>query len=246
MPPSIVVIIPSRGRPHAAREALASIRRTASLVATSVLIGVDRDDPTLDDYLAFGRQEWTETGLYSVECAVVVLGPDETGNLVKATNTLACRVAAEDPSAIIGNLGDDHRPRTKGWDIAVAEALSRPGVAYGDDLIHGQHLPSAPFVSASIVNGLGWYFLPELEHMYVDDAWRELGRAAGVLRYLPDVVMEHMHPAVGKGEWDELYHRVNAEAAVFRDRARYQAWLRSGFARDVATVAAATAAAAAA
>jgi hypothetical protein len=237
---SVVVVVPSRGRPAAARKTLAAIRDTAALVSTAVIIAVDADDPKLEAYLAFGRQEWLETGLYSVECSVIVLQPDETGSLVQATNTIAKRIVDEDPGAIVGNLGDDHRPRTSGWDARIAAALEQPGVAYGDDLIHGERLPSAPFVSGSIVAALGWYFLPQLEHMYVDDAWRELAAAAGVLRYLPDVVIEHMHPDVGKGDWDDLYRRVNADEAVARDRGMFEAWLGSPyFAGAVATVQAA-------
>jgi hypothetical protein len=216
----IAVVVPTRSRPPAARATIEAIRATAVLVSTVVILGVDADDPCAGEYRApaFGGQ-------FGPEVAIVTLREQDTGNLVRASNTIARRVAAADPTAIIGNLGDDHRTRTPRWDAAVAAALVRPGIAYGDDLIHGERLPSAPFVSASIVAELGWFFPAFLEHMYVDDALRELGRAAGVLTYLPDVVIEHCHPDVGKGEWDELYRRTNAPEAMARDQERFEAWL---------------------
>lgn len=228
---TVVVAMPSRGRPAAAAATIEAIRDTAVLADTFTVVGVDSDDPELGAYRALG------TGWYGRHVTLVVLEPAETGNLAKASNALARRILSAEPDAIIGNLGDDHRPRTPGWDCAIADALERPGIAYGDDLIHGERLPSAPFISGELVRRLGWYFMPALEHMYVDDATRELGLAAGRLRYLADVVIEHMHPAVGKAEWDASYRKSNAPEAMSRDRAAYEAWLGSeAFASAVAAI----------
>jgi hypothetical protein len=231
---NVVAVIPTRGRPRQAREALEAIRDTAALVSTEVVIVVDADDPLLPDY----RRELAPAPRnHATPATLVVLAGDDTGNLVRATNTVSMRIAREDPAAIIGNLGDDHRTRTPGWDRAITEALATPGIAYGDDLIHGAHLPSAPFISAAIVLALGWYALPCCRHLYIDDAWRELGQAAGCLRYLPDVVVEHMHPAVRKAEWDDGYERVNNQAAVERDRTAFRRWRTStDFNADVRNV----------
>jgi hypothetical protein len=225
---NLVVVIPSRGRPKSAREAVQAIRDTADLVTTSVVVAIDEDDPCASEYRA-----WTFAP-YGPEVSLVTLRGDETGGLIRATNTVARRIAAHDPDAIIGNLGDDHRTRTRGWDRLVADALVRPGIAYGDDLIHGARLPSAPFVSASIVNALGWYFLPTAEHMYGDDALRVLGESLGRLRYLPDVVIEHLHPAVHKAPWDDGYAR--AYATVEADQAAYNEWHRRYLKLDLRNV----------
>lgn len=216
-------MVPSRSRPAAARETVKAIRDTAALAATEVVVAIDEDDPSAEEYMATIRG-----------AALVVLAREETGSLVKATNTVSMRIARDEPDSIIGNLGDDHRPRTRGWDKAVTEALKQPGIAYGDDLIHGAGLPSAPFISAQIPLALGWYALPTCEHLYIDDAWRELGKALDVLHFLPEVTIEHMHPDVGKGDWDEQYRRVNSRAASDRDQAAFFAW-RYGdqFTRDV-------------
>lgn len=228
---TIVAVIPSRGRPARAREAIAAMRERAALVSTSIVLAVDADDPCWPDYAAM-----TFDGFGS-EVSLVTLRPEESGNLVRATNTVAMRIADADPECIIGNLGDDHLVRTKGWDKLVAAALERPGIAYGDDLLQGEHLPTAPFISASIVLALGWYALPVCQHLYVDDAWRELGREAGVLRYIPELTIEHVHPGANKAEWDEGYERANNARVVEADKGAYRAWLRGRrFRRDLNAV----------
>jgi hypothetical protein len=215
--------------------AVEAARSHAALVATMVVLVVDQDDPTLPAYRGLfptGAGGWI---------SLVVLEPRDTGNLVKATNTMSMRIAAVDPTAIIGNLGDDHMIRTPGWDRQILEALSTPGIAYGDDGLQGERLPTAPFISAEIVTALGWYALPLCRHLFVDNAWRDLGVGAGVLRYLPDVAIEHMHPLAGKGEWDPGYEQANGPDSVERDKAAYHRWRKTRMDQDIARVRAAIA-----
>lgn len=231
---TVVVVIPSRGRPERARSAVQAIRNTAAMVTTSVVLAVDHDDPAWVDYIDLA---WPGPG---PEVTTVTLREADTGNLVKATNTVSMRVAQADPGCIIGNLGDDHHVRTSGWDRLIEAALVEPGIAYGDDLIQGEHLPTAPFISARIVLALGWFFLPTLEHLYGDDGVKRIGKAIGRLSYVPEVVTEHVHPAVGKADWDAGYERANNPNAVARDFRAYQRWLKSElYTRDIANVTAA-------
>jgi len=228
----IVVVIPSRGRPGRAHRAVRAIRETAARVDTRVLLAVDRDDPTLDEYLAL---RWDPVP-YRTETSVVVLEREATGNLVKATNTVSMRIAEEDPTAIIGNLGDDHIAKTAGWDNAITYALPTPGVAYGDDGLQGRNLPTAPFISAEIVLALGWYALPTCWHMFVDNAWRDIGEQTGTLRYVSTVEFEHEHPLVGKAEWDDGYRHANGSEVIEHDKAAYHEWRERYMAEDLRRV----------
>ena len=230
---SIVVVIPSRGRPEQSHAAVQSIRDTASLVTTCVNLVVDGDDPELEAYraLCWGLFYRAETFL------TVIIDPDATGNLVKATNTASLQIARDDPHAIIGNVGDDQRARTPGWDRLVTDALRVPGIAYGDDGFQHEALPcGGTFISATIVNALGWYALPSCQHLFIDNAWGDLGRELGRLTYIPEVVFEHLHPFAGKAEWDEGYERANNQAIIDHDRNAYEAWRSGPLAGDVATV----------
>jgi hypothetical protein len=228
---TIVVVIPSRGRPERARAAVEAVRQTAELMTTSVILAVDRDDPHLQHYLDL---RWPNE--YRAETWISVLERESTGNLVKATNTVSMRVVEDDPDAIVGNLGDDHVCRTPGWDKRIEETLRTPGIAYGDDLLQGELLPTAPFISGAIVRALGWFALPCCKHMYIDDAWKALGLATDTLRYVPDVVIEHEHPATGKVPWDEGYVRVNNQAALDADLEQFHRWRNTTFYDDVVNI----------
>ena len=140
--------------------------------------------------------------------------------MVKALNFSAMYRATDDnPPFAIGFCGDDHRPRTVGWDQAYLDALREmgTGIVYGNDLLQGEALPTQVAMTSDIIRALGYMAPPDLVHMYADNWWRELGRRAGCLRYLPDVIVEHMHPVAGKADWDEGHKRVNAPEMYDRD-----------------------------
>lgn len=213
-----------------------SLRDTAHLFATQVILVVDRDDPELDGYLRLpGKFTEAGTGLPlrpPDRPSVMVLDDELTGDLVRATNTAAARVWDDD--CIIGHVGDDHRFRTPGWDRVIEAALSDPGIAYGDDLLQGANLPTAVFMSSAIPRTLGYFALPTCRHMRIDRAWKRLGEGLGRLRYLPDVVIEHLHPSAGKAPSDAGYER--AVAGWPADKTAYRAWVRDGLGPDVARV----------
>jgi hypothetical protein len=120
-------------------------------------------------------------------------------------------------------MGDDHRPRTEGWDRILANAIGeRPGVAYGDDLLQGANLPTAVLLSADIVRKIGYMVPPSLVHMYMDNFWKEFGQRIGNLVYKEDVVIEHLHYLAGKAINDLQYQEVNNAAVYETDRIAYE------------------------
>lgn len=213
----MLVIVPSRGRPQNIERLMKAWQDTHT--EATMIVGVDEDDPTLDDYLTLGSCE---------------IGPRQ--GMVGTLNTLAARHANDYDN--LGFLGDDNLPRTVGWDTRIDEALTAAGtgVAYGNDLIHGERLPTAAFLTANIIRALGWFTLPTLRHLYVDNCWQALGEALGSLTYLPDVIIEHLHPIAHKAEWDEGYVRVNAPDYYAHDAAAFERWIATGLNADVATV----------
>jgi hypothetical protein len=121
-------------------------------------------------------------------------------------------------------MGDDHRPRTAGWDNTVMDAFEKQGntgFVYGNDLIWGEGLPTAVFISSRVIEALGFMIPPGMIHLYFDDFWRDFGRAMGKITYLPDVIIEHMHYSVGKSVQDARYQEVNAPEVYDHDRELY-------------------------
>lgn len=230
----IYVLCPTRGRPERAAETFRSFKETAQRIDTRLVFVVDRDDTRFEEYIVLAQGWGRRFGVDSDAPFVVGLPAEETGNLVKATNAVIDRFW--DRCDIFGHVGDDHLFRTDGWDVRIHDALTEPGVAYGNDGIHGPAIPSAAFVSSIIVKALGWLALPTCRHLYIDNAWRTLGERLNALHYLPDVSIEHMHPLVGKAPTDAGYIAANAPEMYDHDRVAYEAWLAGPINDDIARV----------
>lgn len=230
----LITVVPSRGRPHAVTPLVEAFFATTT-ADTVLMVVVDDDDPTLPDYRAAldvaqaaGRQ------------AGMATGPAKSMN--QALNGAAVMLvdeATKKPPFAIGFMGDDHCPRTVGWDAAYLTALRElgSGLVYGNDLLQGERLPTQIAMTADLVRAWGWFAPPAQAHLYLDNFWLDIGRAAGCIRYLPDVVVEHRHPVARKAPWDAGYDRVNHPDSYERDRLAYEAFHRdNGFARAVEAV----------
>lgn len=227
----VIVLCPSRGRPGQAFEMWRSLAETAKRPSTRLVLAVDRDDPEFGRYLEMPAHA-PRFGYAPDAPFVMGLDVHQTGNLTRATNSAAARFWHR--PVILGHVGDDHRFRTPGWDDRIAEVLAEPGIAYGDDLLQGEELPTAVFMSAEIPRALGWFALPACTHSHIDNAWKRIGQELGTLHYLPDVVIEHMHPAAGKAPRDRGY--VLAGRAGVIDGPAYEAWVQGGMADDLSRV----------
>ena len=209
MSADLLIVIPSRERPDAIRDLMRAWGETTT-GAAELLVCLDGDDPTIDAYPDPGP--WSS----------VVVGP--RNGFAPRLNEEAMRLA--DQYLAIGSWGDDHRPRTIGWDSRLVAELHRTAVVYGDDRLMGEALPTACHLRSDVVQALGYLTPPGFQHLFVDNVWLELGLALDSLQYLPEVVIEHMHPNAGKADWDAIYGEGNSNANVEGDRARFKAWKR--------------------
>lgn len=235
MTADLLMIVPSRGRP----QNLASLYQAwmeTQTGAGDLLVAIDEDDPELVRYL----------DVASAMPEVMLHTSPPAGGMVGVLNRWATQYARVYP--VIGFMGDDHRPRTRGWDVALVEALTveqasrswgalaavstqripRTGVAYGNDLLMGEQMPTAVAMTSNIIAELGYMVPPTLGHLCADLVWADWGRGVGRLTYLRDVVIEHMHPANGKAPVDAGYERVNSPAQVTADAEAYYAYRDNG------------------
>lgn len=81
-----------------------------------------------------------------------------------------------------------------------------------------------PWPQRSTLAATGHMVPPGAVHLFLDDAWLALGRALGAITYLPDVVVEHVHPIAGKAQWDAGYAECNTDALMDADRAVFERW----------------------
>lgn len=190
----IIALVPTRGRPDNALRLYNAIRETTANVTTHYY--VDDNDPELSEY---------KNKLINPEMLVTIGSPLQ---LSPATNWLANYwINKLDDSDILGSIGDDHLPQTTNWDNIIIDSLSGiQGVAYGNDLLQGEAKPTAAFVSVGLVRKLGYMCPPSLRHLFIDDFWKMLGYETN-LRYLPQVIIEHLHPVNNKSIRDLTYNQ---------------------------------------
>lgn len=216
----LLVICPTRGRP-ANTAALYRAWQDTTAGCSDLLFAVDDDDPSLGAY----RSVHT-----TMPEATLLTGPRL--RLVGTLNVVARHNAAR--YRYLAFLGDDHRPRTHGWDQRFVETLSAgTGVVYGNDLIQGEKMPTAVAMTSDIVQTLGYFAPPAIQHLCADLVWLEWGNAIGRATYLDDVILEHMHPMRQKAEWDAGYEEANNAEQTARDSAAYYAYMDGDFHADV-------------
>lgn len=222
----LTMLVPTRGRPDNARRLLAACEATCVLPDTRIQLGVDSDDPKWGDYQAVHQG--------SDRAILTAWEPGERKGMVHTLNqmwhwrplqfNMTDFIGQPRRTDVFGFMGDDHLPVTLGWDKALCDALAgKPAaLAYGNDLLQGANIPTAVAMTASIPRTLGYMAPPELAHLYVDNTWLAWGHGLGAITYLPDVVIEHLHPVAGKADWDEGYRNVNAETSYSADRVAYE------------------------
>ena len=196
----ISILVPTRERPGNILGFLESMRYTAYLPETiEVVIYIDNDDPTRNIIpSAFPPLEIKK-----------IIGPrsKSIGKMFKAMWKAAS-------GRIIGGAGDDMVFRSQGWDMKIRDIfeVDEDGIylAYGNDLHQGENMCTMPFLSSEYCRILGGVCPEEYPGEYADthilDIFAKL-KTAGYdrKRYLDKMIIEHIHPAAGKGEWDETY-----------------------------------------
>lgn len=218
------VVVPSRGRPENA-ERLAQAFIDTQTEADLYFI-IDNDDPKWNEY---AKNE-------NIKC---LPADNKTGGCAASLNTGAIYLLDFTQFPLYDYfvfLGDDHLPRTQNWDKAFIQALGiNTGIVYGNDLLQGENLPTAFGMSRDLVTQLQGMTFPGCIHLFFDNFVKQLGIDLNYLKYLPDVIIEHLHPVAGKAEMDEGYARVNQPKWYEEDLLTLQKYLRSQEYADLVT-----------
>lgn len=223
--PELIVIVPTRGRPQNVAPIVEAWEKTGAFSDGACLkFAIDGDDPLRAEYVtqigkhlpAFWRTE------------------PEWLPMVEKLNRAALHAA--ESSSVVGFAGDDHLPRTEGWASRYLEALSTTGIVSCPDGVRPDNLPTQWAMTSDIIRTLRRMVPAPVEHLYCDNSVRDLAQGAGCYRWLPDVLIEHMHPMAGKAELDGGYRTVNSAERYRKDRAAYAVWAWRSMAADVAKV----------
>jgi len=217
----LMIMTPVRGRRANLQRLLKSYEDTCDFADMVVIM-----DP--DDLATYDGVDWGRAG-------TMVLDP--RGMIGPKRNAAAARYAGEYDALMCAE--DDIVYATPHWDTILMDALDGmggTGMVYPND-DRRVDVPENVLISSDIVRALGWFCEPSMEHYYIDDAWAALGRGAGCLKFVPEVLFENFHYTMGKAgttERDATYSQ--AETLGARDRQAFQAWQRDKMAADIAVV----------
>lgn len=210
----LLTIVPTRSRNEKHKELTELFLKTSKV--SDLLFGLDEDDQHTYDRL--------NGVMYDVNPRLRMNG---------TLNLLANKYCNE--YEYICFIGDDHRPRTEGWDEKLLASIKgKPyGMAYGNDLLKGKKLPTAILMDSNIIKKIGFMAPPILIHLYLDNFWKDFGNALGTLTYSDDVVLEHLHYSRGKSDIDEVYLEANSSAVKSADQENYEKYKVEQFQIDL-------------
>ena len=207
---SLAVIIPTRNRPQVIPDFMAYWRQNTLLA---------------DAYFVLDRWDLKRLNYRRFKDLNFMVSPEP--GMVASLNWAAMKLAPD--YSILGFMGDDNRVMTPSWDSEVISALGdeKIGIAYGNDLLRGESLPSSVFLTQQLVTNMNGFSPIQFRHLYIDNFWLKLGNDLEKIHYLENVIIEHLHPAANKAKVDSGYRKVNAKSVYKNDRALYEAFLVS-------------------
>ena len=214
----LLLALPSRNRPESVARFLQAVHKT-SVMKTHVHVAIDDDDPQFMKYQDVMEQ-------HAGDDDRLESGPRD--GLVGWTNKIV--MDRIDEYGYFGSFGDDHIPRTPGWDKALIKSIERmggTGISYPWDGMR-EDIPEAPVVSADIIRELGWMCLPDLEHWYLDNVLADLGRGAGCIRHLRAIAVDHA--------WKADATSKDSSEKLTADRDAYFSWRKTRMAEDIAII----------
>ena len=200
----ISILTPTRQRVNRLSEfALSVYQHTEEKNRVEMLMYIDTDDPTKEQYMDFLLHIQSE--FQDILRIHFVFGKPKS--VSKSWNDLYERCIGD--IIIMGN--DDLLYRTPSWDRMVElESNKFEDEIYCmwmDDKINRENHCAFPIVSRKWCETLG-YFTPGVFHFGYNETWVfDIAKKIGRCQFLGGVVAEHMHFAVNKAPKDATYSR---------------------------------------
>lgn len=223
----LAVVVPTRSRPQNMLPIIDAWFLTGAFHAARLVLAVDADDMRYDEYLS----------VLQGRIGVTVYVLPAWMPLVPKLNRVAAELASE--HAAVAFMGDDHLPRTSRWAHLLVEGHmlhSGPRIIYGQDGYQDKRLPTWWSMDSRIIQALGRMVPAQVQHLYCDNAIKQLGEETNTLVYDERILIEHMHPFASKGKVDDQYLRVNRTEQYRRDGEAFRAWVRDGLVSDATLV----------
>lgn len=224
----LAVVVPTRSRPHNIQPIVEAWWKTGAFDAADLWFEYDYDDVEYGKYAQ----------ILGTMAEVKAISMPEWQPLVPKLNSAAYSLARYHEYPLVAFMGDDHIPRTQRWAHMLIEnhMTSDKLIWYGQDGYQNEKLPTWWSMDARVILALKRMVPAAVQHLFCDNAVLELGKAADSIGYDERILIEHMHPLLGKAKGDAQYERVNRRQQYARDGEAFRAWVRDGLERDATLV----------
>jgi hypothetical protein len=123
-----------------------------------------------------------------------------------------------------GNITDDERVHSPGWDVKIPEAAGSWYVAHGNDHWQSEvRIHGLITWGGDLVRLCGGLAPPGMWHWWIDNYWETIAAECGLNKFVRDIMVEDKHYLSGKSEYDETYKM--GESRKDEDKAVFDAWL---------------------
>ncbi len=130
----------------------------------------------------------------------------------------------------IGTFSDDVVVHTQDFDELIIDWFDQhpeTQIIYCNDMYVKDQLATHWVVRREVYEALGFFALPVLKHMFVDNFWTKLGKDSETIYYFPDIIWEHRHFANHKAELDDTYKLSNTQEIMNADEKAYDRFIYS-------------------
>lgn len=136
----------------------------------------------------------------------------------------------------VGILNDDHEMVMPNWDKILIHRLDGKNfVSANDRTVNAFRLPvTATAWSMPLLECVGWpIYPPNLQHLFIDNLWRDLGKATGCWRVVASAIVLHNHVIFGKATEDETHRKVYNKESWTKDETWYVEFMKTDFQKTV-------------
>lgn len=210
----IGVLCPSRMRPKGLERAFNSWKLNS--VSSDIIFGFQDSDPSLNDNIDIVKP-----------CPFLILG--DIG-LAAKVNYLCSALTGYDAYMV---FNDDLIVHTPGWDKLLLDKLDdleskskhRLWILHWRDGIQDGNLCQG-FSTKELLSITNSFFpIGYMRHLFVDNYYKFIGESCGILHYVPEVFIEHLHYTAGKSQLDDNYRQTNSIEAYNRDGEAFRKWV---------------------
>ncbi len=198
----ILYKLTTRSRPDKMFACIENIRDMAAEKDPWIIVSMDKNDPA-----SYKPEVWNRLSSYPLTFIYGV-----SRNKIYAFNRDVPKdgwdIIVPTSDDIVFKPGFDEIIKADAREVAEREQINIADMDftlwYGDGAVHDK-IMTVPIMTRKYYERLGYVYNPVYNSLFCDEEAIYVGEKLGKIYYSSAEIMEHMHPAWGKGVWDPQY-----------------------------------------